>query len=68
MIETALSLLVLAIIALLAGAIAMWRRGDTGSRKKAGLMVLLAAVMVVNVAMWTLPGSGGQAPLGQQVR
>lgn len=68
MIETALSLLVLAIIALVAGAVFMWRRGDAASRKKAGLMVLLAAVMVVNVAMWTLPGTSGQAPLGQQIR
>lgn len=56
-----LSLLMLAIIALVIGAIALWRRG--GSRKQVALMLLLAAVMAVNVAIWTLPDASGNAPL-----
>ena len=61
-----LSILVLACIALVFGAVALLRRG--GSRKQAGLMLLLALIMAVNVAIWTLPGNGVPAPLGQELR
>ena len=56
-----LSLLMLAIIALAIGAFALWRRG--GSLKQVALMLLLAAVMAVNVAIWTLPDASGNSPL-----
>jgi hypothetical protein len=54
---TALSLLVLTVIVLLVGAAWLWQRG--GSRKQVVLMLVLAAVLAANVAIWTLPGSGG---------
>lgn len=56
-----LSLLVLAAIALVAGAFVLWRRG--GSSKQVWLMLLLAVVMAVNIAIWTLPDASGNAPL-----
>ena len=58
--DTVLSVVALAAFALIAGAIYLWRRGV---RKQAGLMLVLAAVMIVNVLIWTLPGSGGTAPI-----
>ena len=56
-----LSLLMRAIIALVIGAYALWRRG--GSLKQIALMLLLAVVMAVNVAIWTLPDASGNSPL-----
>jgi multisubunit Na+/H+ antiporter MnhC subunit len=64
--ELALSLMVLAAIALVIGAILLWRKG--GARKQIGLMLLLALIMAVNVAIWTLPDGSGEAPLGQELR
>ena len=58
--DTVLSIVALAALALAAGAIYLWRRGV---RKQAGLMLVLAVVMIVNVLIWTLPGSGGTAPI-----
>ncbi|MDE2561982.1 MAG: hypothetical protein KGL48_06995 [Sphingomonadales bacterium] len=55
-----LSILVLAGIALMLGAVFLWRRGE---RQRPLLMLLLAAVMAVNVAIWTLPTTGGEAPV-----
>ncbi|MBD3728942.1 MAG: hypothetical protein IE933_04480 [Sphingomonadales bacterium] len=60
--STVLSLLMLAIIVLLGGALLQWRRGD---RRKAGLMVVLAVVAGLNIAIWTLPDSKGERPLDQ---
>jgi hypothetical protein len=62
--DTVLSVVALAALALVAGAIYLWRRGV---RKQAGLMLVLAAVMIVNVLIWTLPGSGGTAPIDRAV-
>ena len=57
-----LSLVVLSALALVAGAIALWRRGSY--RKQALLMLVLAAVMAANVAIWALPSAGGgSAPI-----
>lgn len=56
--DIALSLLVFTIVALLLGAFALHRR--EGHRKQAVLMVVLAAVMAVNVAIWTFPAPGGR--------
>jgi hypothetical protein len=58
--DTVLSLVALAAVALVAGAIYLWRKGV---RKQAGLMLALAVVMIVNVLIWTLPDAGGTAPI-----
>lgn len=52
----ALSLLVLTTIALVAGAILLLRRGR---RAQAWLMLVLAAVMALNLAIWTIPTRSG---------
>lgn len=54
-----LSIVVLAAIALLAGAWFVWRRG--GTTKQIGLMVLMAMVMLANVLIWSLPTTAGGA-------
>ncbi len=56
-----LSLVMLAALALLVGAFALWRQ--TGDATKPVLMIILAAVAVVNVLIWTLPGADGIAPI-----
>ena len=61
MLDTVLSIVVLAAIALFAGAYFLWRR--TGNGKNALLMVLLGLVALVNVAIWTVPTADGEAPL-----
>ena len=58
--DTILSVVALAALSLVAGAIYLWRRGV---RKQAGLMLVLAVVMIVNVLIWTLPDAGGTAPI-----
>ena len=63
MLDFALSLTVLAAIALLAGAAWLWRR--EGHRKQAALMIVLALIAILNVAIWTLPDSEGNAPARQ---
>ena len=60
--DTVLAVVALAALALVAGAIYLWRKGV---RKQAGLMLVLAVVMVVNVLIWTLPDSSGAAPIDQ---
>lgn len=63
MLDTALSLMMLAAVALLAGAVFLWRKGE---RQRPLLMLVLAAVMAVNVGIWTLPDSSGEAPLSRE--
>jgi len=58
--DTVLSVVALAAFALVAGAIYLWRRGV---RKQAGLMLVLAVVMIVNLLIWPRPGAGGTAPI-----
>jgi hypothetical protein len=58
--------MVLTGIALIAGALLLWRRG--GSRKQIALMLVLAAVIAVNVGLWTLPDGNGAAPIDRSVR
>lgn len=60
MITTVLSLLTLAVLLMLAGAVLQWRRGE---RRKAALLVILALVAGINVAIWTVPYDSGQAPV-----
>lgn len=59
MLSAALSLMVLAVIALVGGAAWLWRRG--GARKQMALMLVLAAVLAVNVAIWAVPDERGQS-------
>lgn len=56
-----LSILMLAAFALFAGAIYLWR--GKGETKRAGLMALLGAIMIANVAIWTVPDGEGTAPV-----
>lgn len=58
MFDFVISIVVLAAVALIAGAVALYRRGI---RKQAGLMVLLAAVMLVNAAIWLVPTESGES-------
>jgi uncharacterized membrane protein len=61
MTDTVLAIVMLAAFALVAGAFVLWRR--TGEVRNPALMVLLAAVAVVNVLIWTLPSADGPAPI-----
>jgi hypothetical protein len=61
MTDIVLSIVMLAALALVAGAIVLWRR--TGEAKNPALMVLLAVIAVVNVLIWTVPTSSGEAPI-----
>lgn len=61
--DTVLSILVLAAVALVIGAAALWRRG--GQAKQVWLMLLLAAIIVGNILIWTVPDSMGKAPVSQ---
>jgi hypothetical protein len=56
MLDAALSLMMLATIALVGGAVFLLRRGE---RKRPVLMLTLAGIMVVNLIIWTLPDSTG---------
>lgn len=63
---TLLSILVLACIAMLLGALALWRR--RGGGRQVWLMLVLAAVLAVNVALWVVPSAGGTAPVQQELK
>jgi drug/metabolite transporter superfamily protein YnfA len=63
MTDIVLSIVMLASLALLAGAFALWRR--TGEAKNPLLMVLLAVIAVINVLIWTIPTPSGKAPVEQ---
>mgnify|MGYP001765009778 CR=1 FL=1 len=56
--DTILSIMVLAIVALLLGAVALWRRGV---RRQAVLMTILALIAAGNVAIWLAPNEQGRA-------
>jgi hypothetical protein len=60
MLSTVLSILVLAAFALTGGAIFLWRK--PGMRRQALLMLALAAIALVNLAIWTVPDSEGRSP------
>lgn len=56
MLDTALSLLMLASVALIAGAAFLWRKGE---RQRPALMAVLAVIMLVNLVIWTAPTNDG---------
>lgn len=58
--DIVLSIVMLAALALLAGAFVLWRR--TGETRNPALMVLLALIAVANVLIWTVPTSQGTSP------
>ncbi len=51
----------LAAIALIGGALLLWRRD--GLKKQVWLMLLLAVIMIGNVLIWTVPDKDGTAPM-----
>lgn len=55
-----LSLLMVAALALIGGAIVRWRR--EGFVRQVWLMLAAAAVMLANVAIWAIPGDDMNAP------
>jgi hypothetical protein len=57
----ALSLLVLTTIALLLGSYVMFRRG---TKRQGWLMLILAVVLALNVAIWTVPSDSGDSLAG----
>ena len=61
MADLALSLMMFAALALLAGAVVLWIK--RGERRKALLMIVAALVALANVAIWSLPAP---APTGQR--
>lgn len=63
MTDIVLSIVMLAALALVAGAVFLWRR--TGQIKQPALMVLLAAIALANVLIWTIPTGTGEAPIDQ---
>ena len=64
--DTVLSILVVACLALLLGAYALGRRG--GQRRQVVLMLVLAAVMAANIAIWVMPGRSGKALVSEVPR
>lgn len=56
MTDAALSLAMLTALALMAGAVLLWRKGE---RQRPALMAILAAVMITNVVIWSLPTRDG---------
>ncbi|WP_420605781.1 hypothetical protein [Novosphingopyxis sp.] len=58
-----LSALMIIGIALIAGAVFLWRRGD--DRKRILLMVVAALVMFANVAIWAVPTDSGETLAGR---
>ncbi len=63
MADFVLSLVMLTALALIAGAVFMYRR--TGELKQPALMVVLAAIALINVLIWTIPTGDGTAPIEQ---
>jgi hypothetical protein len=64
--DTVLSIMVLACLALVLGALALWRRG--GQRKQVVLMLVLAAIVATNVAIWVVPDQQGKALVKQELK
>lgn len=61
MTDIVLSIVMLAAILLIVGAVVLWRR--TGEAKQPVLMVVLALIAIGNVLIWTIPDAEGTAPV-----
>ena len=61
--DLALSLLMLGALALIGGAAWQWRR--KGPSRNVWLMVVLAAIMLANVAIWAIPNRNGASPMNR---
>ena len=66
MLSVALSIVMLAVFALIGGAVWLWRK--PGMRKQAVLMLVLAAIAAINVAIWTVPDEEGRTPVSEAGR
>lgn len=62
--DTVLSLLALLFVALVLGAVSVWRR--RANPKQAILMLVLAAVVAANIAIWIMPGRAGKTLSAEQ--
>ena len=63
---TVLSILMLAAIAMVLGAVYLWRQ--RGASKQVWLMLVLAIVLAANVAIWVVPSQEGTAPAQQELK
>ncbi len=63
---TVLSILMLTAIAMLLGAVYLWRQ--RGTSKQVWLMLVLAIVLLANVAIWVVPSGNGTAPAQQELK
>lgn len=63
MTDLVLAIVMLAAIALVAGAVVLWRR--TGEVRNPALMVLLAVIALANVLIWTVPTESGTVPIAE---
>ena len=61
--DLVLSLVMVVALALIGGALWQWRR--RGTDRNVWLMLVLAAVMLANVAIWVVPGPDGAAPISR---
>jgi hypothetical protein len=59
--DTIFSVLMMASVAMAAGAYFLWRRD--GMKKQVWLMLVLAVVMLANVLIWAVPDKDGTAPM-----
>ncbi|MBA4161721.1 MAG: hypothetical protein C0515_06525 [Novosphingobium sp.] len=64
--DTVLSIMVLACLALVLGALALWRRG--GQRRQVVLMLALAVIVAANVAIWVVPNQQGKTLVSEELK
>jgi hypothetical protein len=61
--DLVLSIMALAVIALPLAAFVLWRKG--GSKKQVVLLLVLALIVLANVAILIIPDSSGNSPAKQ---
>lgn len=61
---TVLSIMMLAVLAMIGGSYMVWRR--RGASKQMWLMLVLALVIAANVAIWVVPSGDGTTLVQQQ--
>ena len=59
--DLVMSIVTLSAIALIVGAVVLWRR--TGEIRNPALMVVLALIAIGNVLIWTIPAADGTSPM-----